>query len=33
VIAAMTLQMLELEAEQTFLTALAEKQSSFGASK
>lgn len=31
VIAAMTLQMLDLEAEQTFLTALADKQTAFGA--
>lgn len=33
VVAAMTLQMIDLEAEQTFLTVLAEKQASFGAAK
>jgi outer membrane protein TolC len=33
VVAAMTLQMIDLEAEQTFLTALAEKQSAFGGAK
>lgn len=33
VIATMTLQMIDLEAEHTFLTALAEKQSSFGGGK
>ena len=33
VVAAMTLQMIDLEAEQTFLTVLAEKQAAFGASK